>query len=621
MMLKNNQASKKFRRTLIGLTAFLLVFTQASVATSVAVHAATTPPSSASVSGVQIGTEFSAGGFKYKVLASSEAASGKTVSLIKGSTTGVVVIPSTVTYQNETFAVTELAENSFRQSNITSVTIPDSVTRIRKGSFAYCAALTTVNLPQGLTVLDEYTFSETTALKTITLPASLTEIGAGAFAGNGLESIQIPQAVTTLGERVFAGCASLSEVSFEADSNLTVISDHAFAQTKALQEVTLPDTVTEIGAWAFSSSGLKSFQSPRDLVTIGPTAFHFCDQLETVTFSEALRHIGSDAFVNTKLTMVELPNGVESIGKSAFFLIDSLNYLYLPASVKTVDKNAFNAHNGRLTIESDIADLSGINKAAFAYTPLNQITILTSEDLLQTYSESGFTGISSIQKKGAGALTDKALPNALEQDQIKYEVVVDSFRASGSKVRAVGRLTDQEEVSIPATIEYNGRTMTVTEIGGNLFRNNKVVKKVSLPDTIEHIAERAFSDATSMEEISIPSVKTIGASAFNNTASLKEVVLPEGLTTVERSAFYNQKALKKVTLPSSLSTIGFFAFDLPADAVIDSYMMDLSNVSSYALSGHVLCDASVVDDYKKLFGKRVKSVTGVRNDLSEIDPM
>ena len=92
-------------------------------------------------------------------------------------------------------------------SNLTSIVIPNSVTSIGDGAFAYCSGLTSVTIPNSVTSIGEWAFNGCTGLTSVTIPNSVTSIGGSAFSGcTGLTSVTIEaETPPTLGEKAFYG--------------------------------------------------------------------------------------------------------------------------------------------------------------------------------------------------------------------------------------------------------------------------------------------------------------------------------------------------------------------------------------------------------------------------------
>jgi uncharacterized repeat protein (TIGR02543 family) len=100
---------------------------------------------------------------------------------------------------------------------------------------------------------------------------------------------------------------------------VTVIGRDAFAGCDELTSVVLPDTVTDIGAWAFAQSGITGIEFPEGLKTIGDYAFYGCEGLTSIVIPSGVTSIGAGAFMNTiNLAEVTIPSSVTSIGTDAF---------------------------------------------------------------------------------------------------------------------------------------------------------------------------------------------------------------------------------------------------------------------------------------------------------------
>ena len=166
-------------------------------------------------------------------------------------------------------------------TSLTSVTIPDSVTTIGDGAFAY-TSLTSVNIPDSVTEIGSCAFQYCSSLKSVTIGDSVTTIGDDAFYYcTSLTSVNIPDIVTTIGDWTFNDCKSLTSITIP--EGITSIGDYAFQGCDSLTSVTIPDSVTTIGDSAFYSCNSLTSETIGDSVTlIGSCAFQYCSSLKSV---------------------------------------------------------------------------------------------------------------------------------------------------------------------------------------------------------------------------------------------------------------------------------------------------------------------------------------------------
>ena len=246
-----------------------------------------------------------------------------------------------------------IADNAFRDRyNLTSITIPDSVTTIGSSAFSGCGSLTSIIIPDSVTSIGDGAFHGCTGLANITIPDSVTTIGDWAFAEcDSLTSIVIPDSVTSIGSRAFSNCINLANVTI--GDSVTTIGDSAFSYCTSLTSITVdPDnsvyhssgnclietdsrtliagcsksvipadgSVTSIGDYAFDGClNLTSIIIPDSVTTIGDSAFSNCINLANVTIGDSVTSIGDYAFSGClDLTSIIIPDSVTSIGDFAF---------------------------------------------------------------------------------------------------------------------------------------------------------------------------------------------------------------------------------------------------------------------------------------------------------------
>ena len=120
-------------------------------------------------------------------------------------------------YNGEKYVIGDYA--FYNYSDLTSVTIPNSVTSIEWSAFGGCSSLTSVTIPNSVTNIGWWAFSDCDNLTSITIPNSVTSIGEGAFENcSGLTSVTIGNGVTSIGEGAFWECSGLTSVYVNAST-------------------------------------------------------------------------------------------------------------------------------------------------------------------------------------------------------------------------------------------------------------------------------------------------------------------------------------------------------------------------------------------------------------------
>jgi len=144
----------------------------------------------------KVGQTVASSGAKYEVTADEDG--NKTVEYtgLTKKSTKKVKIPSSVKIGNETYKVTSIADDAFKNNNkMTSVTIPSTVETIGKNAFKGCKKLTKVTIPKNVTTIGKDAFRNCKKLKTITIKSkNITSVGKGAFKGVSSKiTIKVPK--------------------------------------------------------------------------------------------------------------------------------------------------------------------------------------------------------------------------------------------------------------------------------------------------------------------------------------------------------------------------------------------------------------------------------------------
>ena len=233
-----------------------------------------------------------------------------------------------------------------KDKTITTLNIPDeidgvAVQKIGELAFDHCSSLTAVTIPNSVTTIKRSAFKDCISLTSVTIGNSVTTIGEQAFAYcSKLPSVTIPDSVITIGDSVFARCSDLTSVTI--GNSVTSIGGSVFWKCSKLTSVTIPNSVTSIGAGAFRDcTSLISVTIPDSVTTIGDSAFRECRSLTSITIPDSVTTIGHYAFRECRsLTSLTVPTSVTSIGFSAFFNCTNL-VIRVPLSVTTIQMNAF----------------------------------------------------------------------------------------------------------------------------------------------------------------------------------------------------------------------------------------------------------------------------------------
>ena len=515
-----------------------------------------------------------------------------------------MVIPASVTNPNNSTLYTVIGIDSYafmNMTNLTSVSIPASMTRINQQAFEGCTNLETVSIPEanGVTDVCGDAFSGTKWLND--QPDGVVYVGKVAYLGKNVSGdISINDGAVSISEGAFLNCTGLTSVTIP--NSVTYIGSSAFGGCTNLTSITIPNSVTFIGGSAFSGSGLTSITIPNGVTDIGYQAFKGC----------------------TSLTSVTIPNSVTSIQGCAFWNCTSLTSITIPASVEIIMNGAFyGCHNLKtVTIYAPSCDL--INDDAFSGCN-DDLQIYVFSDLVDTYK--GTTNWSRYAGKITG-LTGGYCgvddPTTVDVDESKNVVWVLSGASPNYTltIGGTGKMASYSSVDQYPWNDYRSSITSlvfesgVTSVCDGAFSGYSNLTSVTFQQGVETIGHSAFSSCSGLKSISIPnSVTTIYSGAFSGCTNVETLELGSGLTTIEAGVFSGLTSLTSLTIGDGVKTIYAGAFSgctglknlTIGDGVTSiAYVFnDCTNLETIVLgAGLTFLNAGSFDGYTKL-----KSVT------------
>lgn len=454
-----------------------------------------------------------------------------TIDGYSGSATEVA-IPETI----EGYPVTSIGWNAFHScENLTSVTIPKSITSIAGEAFSECWYLkniyitdivawcnisfencsanplyyaenlylnnklvTDLIIPEDITSIGNYAFYSFDSLTSITIPNCVTAIGDGVFEYcENLTSVIIPDSVTSIGESAFLFCNNLTGIWVD-ENNLNYSSDEMGVlfnknKTELIQApgktsgtYVIPDTVTDIGKVAFYSKDLNNITIPNNVTNMGTNAFFHCDNLQGNIYDNG-KYLGNPEnphlflvrAVDEKITSCDIHPNTKFIGSQAFFSCDELVSVSIPNGVTSIGADAFR----------DLRCLSSV-------------VIPNSVTAIEPNTFSGCSNLISVE-----------IPN--------------SVTSIGEW--AFSRCDSLTSVNIPCG---------VTRIEDYVFYSCENLTNVAIPDSVTCIGEAAFAWCSSLISVTIPNdVTTIGDGAFSRCDKLTSITIPNSIIEIGSNVF------------------------------------------------------------------------------------
>ncbi|MCF7931716.1 MAG: leucine-rich repeat protein [Acholeplasmataceae bacterium] len=394
---------------------------------------------------------------------------------------------------------------------------------------------------------------------------------------------------------------------------VTIIEDYTFFNLTSLKEVTIPQSVIQIGMYAFdrtskltkitipfvghsrSATGAEAhfgyiFGTSSYTGSYNANGYYLPGSLKEVIITDVTT-IKAEVFKGVSgVSTLVIPEGVTSIEANAFYGTDSLTALVIPDSVTSIASSAFRGASGLVSLTIPFVGRSRTAAGGNAHFG----SVFGTSSYTGSYSANGYRLPTALKEvivtdatiigdhafSGASSLTSLIIPDSVTSigryafyfaSSLESLVIPEGVTSIGSSAfRGTSGLTS-------LTVPFVGLSRTATgsdayfgsvfgdiSYTGSYYANGFYVpialKEVIITDTTI-IGDQAFRYVNRVSSIVIPdSVTSIGGYAFYGASSLESLVIPEGVTSIGDATFYGASSLESLVIPDGVTSIGASAF-------------------------------------------------------------
>ena len=422
----------------------------------------------------------------------------------------------------------------FNCKNLTSVTLPESVTSIGVRAFCSCSnSLTTIAIPSSVTSIGNYAFQNCYKLSSIVIPENVTKFGNYVFYNcNGLESLEVQEGNMVYDSR--NNCNAIIKTSTN-----TLIA--------GCKNTVIPEDVTAIGDYAFrKATGLVSITIPQNMTSIGKNAFSACTGLKDVwCYARKVPSTKSNAFDGS------------SIGSATLHVPTPSICAYSAAT-------PWSGFGTIVGIESNIIDFADANTKAVCVANWDT------------------DGDGELNEDEAAVVTDlgSVFKNNIQIklfDELQYFVeltaIPDSAFFNCKNLASVTLPESVTSIGVRAFCSCSNSLTTVaipssvTSIGDYAFQNCYKFSSIVIPKNVTKFGNYVFYNCNGLTSLEVQAGNTIYDSRNNCNAIIKtstntlivgckNTVIPEDVTAIGDYAFRKATGLVSITIPQSVTSIG-----------------------------------------------------------------
>lgn len=549
-----------------------------------------------------VAEQFEVDGIKYETIDQTQ-----NVKVIANNYSGDVVVPDTVTYNDVDYLVTEIGDNAFKGTKITSISLPSGITKISDFAFQNCTEFTEIDLPDSLTTIGWQAFSGCGSIKKLVIPDKVKRIDRDRFQYcYDLTEVIIGKGVTFIQYGAFQHSFRDYPATIVIPDNVEVIEDGAFTAVQNLRHVVVEGGNVDAPALslqAFASAPIESLSFNRSIIgfanagtlkslTIGNqinevaeetfagctalTELNIEDGTEVLTLPSALyatieslylgRDVNGVSFAgNPNLKSVVFGDNFTAIGENMFKDCTGLVSLTIPSTVMSIAANAFEGCNNikDLVIEDGDTEL---DLSMFASLPIESVylgrkvtglSFAGSETLKSLSVGEGISAIGADEFTGCATLESLTIARSVSELTISENAFAGTALKNLIVADGEGQLKlNAAQATLPVDSIYLGRKLTNFS-----FENDTLLRTATLGNGYNAIDPGMFRGCTSLTSVVLPeTIKFIYGSAFNGCTMLSSINLPDAIKSIEGNAFQDCKSLVELELPDSLETIAYISF-------------------------------------------------------------
>lgn len=463
-----------------------------------------------------------------------------------------------------------------------------AITGIGNGAFIECHDLVSSVLPVSLQTIGNQAFFNCYNLCTNTgnifiIPENVAYIGDEAFRKDeGIKKIIVKSDIPKgCGPRIFAD-VYIKDLDLDG---VTKIADNLFCEATfiANHKLRIPDSAIEIGKFAFcgADQGYNGNIVSIDLnqvKKIDEGAFKFCQAVEEITLPDTLEEIGREAFYKCiKLQRIDIPENVTKMEGGCFAKCSNLSEIYFnAAAVTSCGTNNFAECNikkieigDKVTVFPDhLFEGAHFSTQSSGKYDMVSLFIPKSVTVFGSYSLSNVVNIEYLYFEEGSALSEIKDHAFYQMGGLKKI----GWMTGRNGTVIEGRndfpehLTKIWNNAFDSCVNYEGPVVFsegFLNLGNDAFRNCTLLSAVSLPVSLEVLGDRAYDGCTALSKLTYNCRKVAPdnpGDVFRGCTGLKTVEFGDQVERIPGNLLRGITTLEKVELPESVTEIGAYAF-------------------------------------------------------------